>query len=436
MSLFSRFKPKKKPVQPVEVHRDMAISSFRAQIGMRVTALDRPWVEVPVLYQNFVIENEQQLAILRRYCRTITVETLGEKTVQSAIDNPGATARRRSMPAFKEIKPLEDELPNARRQFNQAYTQMAGLLQDIADGDTANFAGMRPVVRGCISSIVSNPNAMFWLTRIRNQDAYTAEHSVRVGTLAVALGRYLGLTDKQLETLGLCGMLHDVGKMRVSPAVLNKPGPLDDDEWRIMRQYPQLGFELLDSGHHLEPEISQVALSHHERLDGKGYPAHLEANAIDRFTRIITIVDAYDAMTSDRIYLKGIPTNHALGELYNNSGMQFDPELVEIFIRMIGVYPPGSLVELNSGEVAIVLAASPGNKLTPLVELVLDADGHRCVARVLDLSKNPRTPGGHAYGITKALPDGIKGFSLAEHIRSKTAPPPASRPSAAANARR
>ncbi|MGM0952334.1 MAG: HD-GYP domain-containing protein [Pseudomonadota bacterium] len=414
-------RPRQNAIQPLEVHRDIAISSFSAQIGMRVIALDRPWVEVPVLYQNFVIENEKQLAILRQYCRTVVVESASEGTTRTEADNSSASIPPRSPPAqpFKEIRPLESELPNALNQFSQAYTHVTGLLRNIADGETANLAAMRPVVRSCINSIANNANAMFWLTRIRDQDAYTAEHCVRVGILAITFGRYLGLTNQQLEIAGLCGMLHDVGKMRVSPAVLNKPGALNEEEWRIMRGHPQSGFDLLDSEHHLEPEILQAVLSHHERLDGKGYPAGLGANSIDRFTRIITIIDAYDAMTSDRVYRKGMPTSKALSVLYKNSGSQFDAELVEGFIRMIGIYPPGSLVGLNSGEVAIILAATPDNKLHPVVELLLDANGYRCEARVLDLSEEPRMPDGQVYRIAKALPDSIEGFSLAEHIRHK-----------------
>lgn len=419
MPLFRKLKPKQKSIKRLDVNRDRDISSFQAQIGMRVTALDRPWNEVPVLFQSFVIENEEQLAILKQYCRTITVASSGEETGQVETDNFKASVLSPSASVFTEVEPLESELPNAINQFGQAYIHVAGLLKNIADREAANFSGMRSIVRSCIDSISNNANAMFWLTRVRDQDAYTAEHCVRVGILAIAFGRYLGLADEQLETIGLCGMLHDVGKMRVSSAILNKPGALDDGELRIMRQHPQFGFELLDSEYRLEPEISQAALSHHERLDGKGYPDGLKANSIDRFTRIIAIIDAYDAMTSDRVYRKGMPVSNALNVLYKNSGSQFDAELVEVFIRMIGIYPLGSLVELNSGEVAIVLAASPENKLTPVVELVLDASGQSCEARVLNLSKEPRMLDGQVYRIAKALPDAIEGFSLSDYTRHK-----------------
>lgn len=408
---------KKKTIQPMKAYQSIDISSCRAHIGMRVIALDRPWNEVPVLFQSFVIENEKQLDVLSQYCLTITVESSGELTAQSEPAHVSAPVPPPSAIALTEIKPLESELPNAFNQLNQAYTHIAGLFKNIADGENTNLAGMRTIVRSCITSITNNANAMFWLTRIRDQDAYTAEHCVRVGIFAMTFARYLGMTDQQLETIGLCGMLHDVGKMRVSSAILNKPGALNDEEWCIMRQHPQLGFELLDSEHQLEPEISQAALSHHERLDGKGYPANLAANSIDRFTRIVSIIDAYDAMTSDRVYRKGMPTSNALSVLYKNGGLQFDAGLVEVFIQMIGIYPPGSLVELNSGEVAVVLAASPDNKLRPIIELILDADGYRCEARVLNLSEDPRRPDGQVYGITKAVPDGTEGFNLAEHIR-------------------
>ena len=188
-----------------------------------------------------------------------------------------------------------------------------------------------------------------------------------------------------------------------------------------MQQHAEQGFHLLGSEHELETEIRTAALSHHERLDGSGYPQGLSAPSISRTTRIITIVDAYDAMTSDRAYRQGIPTSEALRVLYNCRGRQFDEELVEEFIRMIGIYPPGSLVELNTGAVALVMASSPLHKLHPSVEIVLDPDHQPCQPRVLDLSQEPLASNGDPYTIVKSLPDGFAGFSLAEHIRRLSA---------------
>lgn len=419
--LFRKSLRRSGPSKIVARRQTVDVPASRARIGMHVIKLDRPWVQVPLLFQSFVLTELDQVEVLRTHCQWITVERTAwtEQIAQDAIAQVKAVSAGSE---FEAEKPLTEELRYARRRYRETQKYIDGLLDSVAKGNALPLDEARTIVRNCISSINSNPNAMFWLTRIRHRDAYTAEHCVRVGILAITFGRFIGLNVKRLETLGLCGILHDIGKLRVSPEILNKPGALTPDEWDIMRAHPELGFKLLSSGHQLEPDVLQAALSHHERLDGKGYPQALEAHSINQFTRMVTIIDAYDAMTSDRVYRKGLSTSDALAILYKHRGIQFDEHLVESFIRMIGIYPPGSLVELHTGEVAVVLATSHRKKLQPLVEVVLDRDGYPCVPRVLNLSEETEDAEGLAYSIRKALPDGAAGFSLAEHIRQQSDP--------------
>jgi HD-GYP domain-containing protein (c-di-GMP phosphodiesterase class II) len=422
MPLFFRKSPNRKRLSKVvATQRQVDIPASRARIGMHVVGLDRPWEQVPVLFQKFVIDKPEQVEILRTHCQWITVERTAwtEQIAQEALAHLKATAAGSD---FEAKRPLAEELPHASSTYRNAQNYIDDLLAKVALGEQLPLKEARIVIRKCVRSIDNNPNAMFWLTRIRHRDAYTAEHCVRVGILAITFGRFIGFSDEQLETIGLCGMLHDVGKMRVPSEVLNKPGALTVDEWKVMRGHPELGHSLLSSDHQLEPDVLTSTLSHHERLDGKGYPHGLDGSAITQFTRIVSIIDAYDAMTSDRVYRKGMPTSDALAILYKNRGEQFDDVLVEAFIRMIGIYPPGSLVELNTGEVAVVLATSPRKKLHPLVEVVLDRDGHPCLPRVLNLSESPEADEGVIYTIRKTLPDGANGFSLAEHIRHQSDP--------------
>ncbi len=422
MSLFFRKSLNRKRLSRVVADRKQVdIPASRACIGMHVVGLDRPWEEVPILFQKFIIDQPEQVEILRTHCQWITVERTAwtEQVAQEAIAHRKAIAAGSD---FEAKRPLSEELPHALQAYHSAQQYIDDLLDRVVTNQELPLAEARAVIRSCIHSISSNPNAMFWLTRIRAEDAYTAEHCVRVGILCITFGRFLGLNDSQLETLGLCGMLHDVGKMRVPPEILNKPGALEPQEWDIMRRHAEFGYELLTSDHEVEKEVQQAALSHHERLDGKGYPQGLAAPSLHQFTRIVTIVDAYDAMTSDRVYKPGIPTSKALGILYKYRSEQFDGALVEGFIRMIGIYPPGSLVELHTGEVAVVLATSPNNKLHPLVEIVRDAQGNPCLPRVLNLIESPQDAEGVPYSILKALPDGAAGFDLADHIHHQADP--------------
>lgn len=412
-----RRKPK---ILPASVHTDtrvhqVEIPADAVRIGMRVIRLDRPWDEVPLLFQQFVVQDTEQLDILRKYCLGVTVEFTEEQYRlhqrhghQPQSDSRGTRAEKRS---------VAEELPNARFYYDRALAFINQVLSDVARGRELNLEEAGELVRHCVSSIMANPNAMFWLTRIRHEDAYTAEHCLRVGILAMTFGRFMDMPEPDLQTLGLCGILHDVGKMRIPGKLLNKPEALTREEWQIMRRHPEVGYRLLGAHHKLDPVVRDAALSHHERMDGGGYPNGLAGSAINRFTRMISIVDAYDAITSDRAYKQGLSNGDALRILYENSGKHYDGELVEAFIRMVGVYPPGSVVQLNSGEVAVVLSTRPDRKLFPTVELVLDARGHPCPSKVLRLADRPLNPLGQPYSITRALPDGAAGFDLEDHIR-------------------
>lgn len=412
-----RRKPKTLPASirtDTRVHQ-VEIPADAVRIGMRVIRLDRPWDEVPLLFQQFVVQDTEQLDILRKYCLGVTVEFTEEqyRLHQRHGHQPPSASRGTQA----EKRSVAEELPYARFYYDRALSFISDVLKDVALGRTLNLDAANEVVRQCVSSIMANPNAMFWLTRIRHEDAYTAEHCLRVGILAITFGRFMDMPEADLQTLGLCGILHDVGKMRIPASLLNKPGTLTREEWQLMRRHPEEGFQLLGSHHQLDPVVRDAALSHHERMDGGGYPKGLAGSAINRFTRMISIVDAYDAITSDRAYKKGLSNGDALRILYEQSGKHYDGELVEAFIRMVGIYPPGSVVQLNSGEVAVVLSTRPDRKLFPTVELVLDGQGKPCPSRVLRLSERPLTSQGQPYSITRALPDGASGFDLEDHIR-------------------
>lgn len=414
--------------------RQVQVPADAVRLGMRVVGLDRPWTDVPILFQQFAVETASQLATLRRYCLSVTVEMTEDQ--YRLVKDDIASAKSRKLKALPEEKSLGEELVRARESYEQARKYIDQLLRDVANGQPFDLVQVRSIIQSCVTSIMANANAMFWLSRIRHQDAYTAEHCLRVGILAISFGRFLDLPPEELEVLGLCGMLHDIGKMRIPPEVLNKPGALTKEEMDIMKTHPQHGFDLLGSHHQLAAIVRDATLSHHERMDGQGYPNALPSASISRYARIISIVDAYDAITSDRCYKKGAPAAEALRILYKCGGTQFDKELVEVFIKMIGLYPPGSLVEMSSGEVAVVLSTDPNQKLRPLLELVLDNKGYPCESRVIRLEDEPLDPTGQPYRIARPLPDGIHGFTLQQHIERQTRLPLANAPTPGTDAGR
>lgn len=422
--LFKR-KTKLKPGRPSNasqtVMRRLEIPTSAIRIGMHIVNLDRPWSEVPLAFQKFVVESREQIRTLQAYCLSVTVD-LTENQFQQY------ESERRGSPLVEpwskpESRPLDEALPQAQAHYIQAEAYIGELLNNVAADRAVNLEGVQAVVQGCVKSIIANPDAMVWLTRIRHEDAYTAEHCLRVGVLAITFARFLNMPESDMEILGLCGMLHDVGKMRISPDLLNKPGALSPEEWQIMKAHPTFGHDLLAVDGKLDPLVKEAALSHHERMDGSGYPHGLSGNNIGLFARIIAIVDAYDAITSDRPYQKGRSSMDALRILYQCSGTHFDSDLVQTFISMIGLYPPGSLVELKSGEVAIVLSSSPEQKLKPVIELVLDAAGNLSEPRVLRLADNPLNADGEPYVIVHALPDATDRFDLKSYIQQRAKTP-------------
>ncbi|MDL0430845.1 HD-GYP domain-containing protein [Marinobacter sp. TBZ242] len=380
--------------------------------GMRVIKLDRPWTEVPVLFQGFTIQDSTQARILRQYCEWVLVEG-EEKLLSSALDKVSLHKKRTASP-MPEIRPLAEEMPRASEAWSKTQNFVEQVIRDIEQGNDLNLQAARPIIRECVESIKANASAMFWMSRIKSRDAYTAEHCLRVAIFTVAFARFLGMPDEDLEIAGMCGLLHDLGKLKVPQEILNKPGALSSDEFAIMQEHTTFGYELLSADPNLDPIIRDVTRHHHERMDGRGYPEQLEEWQISRFARVVSIVDAFDAMTSDRCYRDGIPASDAIRVLYRNRGQQFDAELVEAFIRMVGIYPPGTLVELTTGEVALIVSVHPGKKLKPRVEILLDAEKNAVTPRTIDLAKPVL---GEQPEIVQPLPDGAYGISLHERIQ-------------------
>lgn len=386
------------------------IHPSQLQMGMYVCMLDRPWLETPFLFQGFLLSHEDDLFALRSLCEYVYIDLMLTRVDVSgleplkAISGPGPRAH----PVTVDI---EQEIGRAGKAYRRSLKEIKEILQRIHDHHNIDIDEMVLAVRDCLESVIRNPSALLWLSRIKHVDQYTAEHCVNVGIQAMALGRHLGLGMKHIELLGMCGMLHDVGKMGLEQDILNKPGPLTREEVVHVRLHPVLGRDELSKDPKVPQEVINVAYSHHERIDGRGYPEKLPAASLDFYVRAITVVDAYDAMTSQRCYSKSMSPATALKILYDNIGTQFDESLVIKFIECIGLYPPGSLVEMTSGEVGIVLSVDPLHRLSPKVGLVLDRQKRPMQQLVVDLKHEPPAAQG-GMKVAGVLPDGSHGLNL------------------------
>lgn len=349
------------------------ISALR--IGMFVLELDRPWLETPFLFQGFLIETQEELAALLEICDYVYVDA--SRSRAEANNSTGAINPERFMVDYQDV--------------TQAVAPVRlGMIKSIDDrrlGRMVDTEPLKETVVALLGGILKNPEAALWLTRIREQDELTAAHSINVTVLSVAFAHHLGIAGEQLDAIGLGAMLHDVGLTAVSSEILGKADVLTGDEYNAVRRHPVDGLFSVRKSSAMSQVARDIIRSHHERLDGSGYPDGLAADDIPQHVLIVGLADTYDTMVSDRVYRKGMQPSDVLVELSRNAETTFGKSLVQAFIRCVGIYPPGTVVLLNTGAVGVVIASSQQARLQPLVMLLRDPEGQPFEQRhVVDLS--------------------------------------------------
>lgn len=390
------------------------------RVGMFVCKLDKDWLETPFLMQGFTIEEEADIDVISEYCKFVWIDDLksAKNTDLTESSNPGTASFARPDPQiFAYEVPVEEERRKMFGTFREARSLTKSMLDDIRLGGVINTDQAKSTVNECVRSVIRHPDALQWMSKMRDENEYTAEHCLNVCILAIAFGRHLGMTEDELHNLGMCGLLHDVGKMKVPPEVLNKPDVLTKQEMRIMMAHTIHGRNLLLSSPGLYGSAVDVAYSHHERIDGLGYPRKLPGANISRIAKIIAIVDAYDAMTADRCYQSAKTSTEAIRIIYRERGTHFDEQLALKFLQTVGLYPPGSIVELHTGEVGIVIEANQRFRQLPRVTIVRDAQKQPVAEEyVLDLSLIEKNELSRDYLIKQVWRDKSFGISLRDHM--------------------
>ncbi|BFM15974.1 cyclic di-GMP phosphodiesterase [Maricurvus nonylphenolicus] len=382
-------------------------------IGMFVSKLDRDWLETPFLMQGFVVENQDDIEVLAEYCEYVWIDAVQDTWVPP--EEHAVTGSTPKQKRYINKISSQQEHRQAIGVYREARKITKSLLEEARLGGAIDTEHAKATVHDCVNSILRNADALMWMGRMRNEDEYTAEHCLNVCILAISFGRHLGMAEEDLHKIGLCGLLHDVGKMRVPPAVLNKPGKLTEKEFKMMKAHTVHGRNLLMSSPGAYHGTVDVAYSHHERLDGTGYPRKLKAAGISEFSRMIAIVDAYDAMTAERCYAPAMPTTEAIKIIYHNRGTQFDGRLADQFIEMIGLYPPGSIVELNNGMVGIVLNTNYRYRHLPKVILVRDSNKKPVREKIVNLAETEKGNLEHDFLIQRVLVDGSYNVRLKDY---------------------
>ena len=227
------------------------------------------------------------------------------------------------------------------------------------------------------------------LMDIKSFDDYTFTHNINVATISLFIGEALGLSKDDLFELGMGCMLHDVGKINIPIEILNKNGKLTDQEFAQMKSHPMKGFEILQKSRNISERARRVALEHHEKYDGSGYPNNIRGNAISLFGRICAVADVYDALTTDRPYRVAMQPYDAMKILIAGIDKHFDPNILNTFIRKFSIYPAGSLVKLNDGSIALVLRNNPQAVIRPVLKIITNSKGRHLKERVeVDLLSN------------------------------------------------
>lgn len=391
--------------------RSVKIHISELKIGMFISKLDREWLDTPFLLQGFLVETEEDIDVVAEYCKYIWIDEVQHKKPSAAAEHPVLTGSKKPTRYINKVS-TQQEHRKAIGIYTNTKRITKSLLDSIALQGVIDTKEAKAVVHDCVQSVIRNPNALMWMSKIREADDYTAEHSMNVCIYAISFGRHLGLDEGDLQKLGLCALLHDVGKMRVPAEVLNKPDKLTEKEFNMIKAHTVHGRNLLMASPGMLPSAIDVAYGHHERMDGNGYPRKIKGSGTSTFTRIVAIVDAYDAMTANRCYAPAITPTEALNNIYKDKGTHFDDRLATEFIRCIGIYPPGTLVELKNGMIAIVLSAHPKYSRLPKVIAVRDSEKALCKERIYDLSAVHSGKLDNGYLIVRTLVDGEFGVHL------------------------
>jgi len=371
------------------------------KLSMYVHDLNVPWMDHGFITNKFLLEHESQIEkILQKNITEVLIDTekgiddyhapTQEEAETALIDKIINTVSETSNKptSMTMAEELKTQWAESRKTHTKATDVVSNILSDIRLGKQADVVQTIPAVSHIVDSVLKNDGTMVGLCRIKQRNAYTFQHAVSVSALLIHLCHSVGeYSNDELIEIGLGGLLHDVGKMKVPDRILNKPGSLTDEEYTLIKSHVVEGLRYLEAVPGLSNFSIKIVAEHHERYDGSGYPRGLSKNSISQLGQMASIVDVYDAITSIRCYHTGIEPSSALKRIFEWSGRHFDEELVQKFIKAIGIYPVSSLVRLESGRLAIVLRQGEKSMLQPLVLVVYNADrGHRLPPQELDLA--------------------------------------------------
>jgi len=439
---------------------EIRIPVLKLQLGLFISELDRPWLDTPFLMQGFLLENQQQIELLIEYCEFVTVDLVRSQggiaqwtTLLSEAPSHKKSSRSKRSPRFElELSPeqkaerlnilrelrrlfstwrqqhntdtahtkhepkiilyddsaaVEQEIKIASQTHKTAQRFVLSLMESVRQDLQPKVEEVNEVVSDLVGSIIRNPNALLWLTQLKDRDQYTYAHSIDSAVYLLAFGRHLGYPREELQKLGMAGLMLDVGKMKLPSDLLSRKGRYTPGEFMLMKTHVNHSLDIIGQMDNIHIDVFDMVARHHERYDGSGYPLGLKAERIGMFGSMAGIVDCFTALTSDRSYSNAKSAHEALQLMYKWSERYFHPALIEQFSQCVGIFHVGTLVELTTGEVGIVIGQNRVRRLKPKLLIILGPDKLPYARpHTLDLITNPSLPSGLPITIRCELPRG------------------------------
>jgi len=367
-------------------------------LGMYIKEFCGSWMEHPFWRSSFLLDAPKDIELILSSsikevwidCRKGLDVAAGEMAVSQAESEVQVEAElRRAAEGERQTAPvsLDVEIERAAVICSRAKQAVVSMFQEARMGKTVDAAKAQQLVEEISDSLARNAGALISLARLKTADDYTYMHSVAVCAMMIALARQLGLDETQTRSLGLAGLLHDLGKAAMPPDVLNKPGKLTEAEFAVMKSHPTVGHEMLMRAGKLDSVVLDVCLHHHEKVDGSGYPEGRTGEEISLFAKMGAVCDVYDAITSNRPYKAGWDPAESLRKMAEWSEGHFDPRVFQAFVKSLGIYPIGSLLRLASGRIGVVVEQTAKSLTLPRVKVFFSTKSNlRIPPEVIDLS--------------------------------------------------
>lgn len=313
---------------------------------------------------------------------------------------------------FDEAPSVEDEIAKIYPVYEKSQIATREMFEALALDQEIDLTNIHEALDGMVESIGRNPDALIWLAKLKQTDDYSYNHAMNVSITLMALASFMSLSKKQVKDLGLAGLLQDIGKGKLSSDLLHKQEKITSEEFEILKKHVDYALELLEITDNISTTVILTVSQHHERIDGSGYPYQLAGKQISLTGQMAGLIDTYCALTTNKVYAKGVYNQIALEEIHALRDIKFSGILIDQLVQFLGIYPVTSLVELNSGEVGVVIQQNSVRRLLPRVMILLNPDKTKNeYPAVINLINSPPTPTGEPYLIVRGLPPDSYGLS-------------------------